>query len=484
MNVRRFHGATAREAMRQVRDELGDEAVILKNRQIDGGVEILAVAAGSIGGDAEPAMPGAAASEDRAGPANDSAARFASDRDRAMSTVLFETYVRERRKRRMEEEVREAGRGRAAEPPRQVAPAVVAAPAPAPVVNPPAQAAPAAVRMPVHAPSWDNTPQPRAESELVRELMNEIRDLRGSLSNQIESIRWFEGVRRNPVQARLLRLLLQSGFSAALSRMMADNLPAHLDDTRAMHWLREVIVRNLRVDEPGQSLFDGGGTFALMGPTGVGKTTTAAKIAAQFALKHGAQSVGLITADVYRIGAQDQLKTFGRMLGVPVHVAHDVSSLAGFLQLFVKRKLVLIDTAGVGQRDERVSELLSSLQGTSVRKVLVLNAAMQTEGIEEVMRSYRASESAGVVLSKVDETVRLGGAVDCMIRHRLRLVGIANGQRVPEDWHRADARTLAERILAEWDPRRTSAFSYEEAELAMLAAQARQGAGAMGARGV
>ncbi|MFO1300922.1 MAG: flagellar biosynthesis protein FlhF, partial [Burkholderiaceae bacterium] len=301
-------------------------------------------------------------------------------------------------------------------------------------------------------------------------LMAEMRAMRGLLSDQIESMNWFEGVRRRPAQARMLRLLLQAGFSASLSRTLVGHLPADFGDAEAQRWLREALRRNLRAAAPERTIFDAGGVFALLGPTGVGKTTTAAKIAAQFALKYGAQSVGLITADVYRIGAQDQLRTFGRLIGVPVHVAHDVAGLADFLQLFMNRKLVLIDTAGVGQRDPRVGELLAALSTTQVRKVLVVNAAMQAEAIDEVASAYQAHQAAGVVLSKVDETVQLGGALDCLIRRRLELQGVANGQRVPEDWHRPDAGALVDRALACAQSAKPTAFSFDEAELAMLMA--------------
>ncbi|MGD9946809.1 MAG: flagellar biosynthesis protein FlhF, partial [Burkholderiaceae bacterium] len=162
---------------------------------------------------------------------------------------------------------------------------------------------------------------------------------------------------------------------------------------------------------------------------------------------------------------------------VPVHVAHDVAALADFLQLFMNKKLVLIDTAGVGQRDERVGELLAALGSTQVRRVVVVNAASQAEAIEEVIETYQARTAAGIVLSKVDETVQLGGALDCLIRHRLSLQGIANGQRVPEDWHRPDAATLVARALAA--PERTSPFSFEESELAMLLTAAGRGTNAM-----
>ncbi|HRO58272.1 MAG TPA: flagellar biosynthesis protein FlhF, partial [Burkholderiaceae bacterium] len=185
--------------------------------------------------------------------------------------------------------------------------------------------------------------------------------------------------------------------------------------------------------------------------------------------------VGLITADVYRIGAQDQLRTFGRLLGVPVHVAHDVSMLADLLQLFRSRKLVLIDTAGVGQRDERVGELLAALSSTHVRKIVVLNAAMQAEAIEEVVDAYQARRSAGVVVSKVDEAVQLGSLLDCLIRHKLPLQGIANGQRVPEDWHRPDAGVLVDLALAAARAARATPFDFDEAELAMLMSTCAQG---------
>lgn len=430
MNVRRFVAPTAREALAQVRAELGADAVVLRNRPAPGGVEILAMPDATGGGEAPPA----AGAEPAAA---------------SMSTVNFEAYVRDRQARRQQ-----------ATPPGVPAHAA-ATPVPAPVPVAAPQDPPVAPR--VTAPS-------AADAADAGALMSELRAMRGFLSEQIESMNWFEDVRRRPAQSRMLRLLLQAGFSASVSRRLIGHLPADFDDAEAQRWLRGELRGSLRAAAPEQSVFDAGGVFALLGPTGVGKTTTAAKIAAQFALKHGAGSVGLITADVYRIGAQDQLRTFGRLLGVPVHVAHDVAGLADFLQLFMNRKLVLIDTAGVGQRDPRVGELLSALSTTEVRKVLVINAAMQAEAIDEVADAYQAQQAAGVVLSKVDETVQLGGALDCLIRRRLELQGVANGQRVPEDWHRPDADALVDRALECARSAQPTPFSFEDAELAMLMA--------------
>jgi flagellar biosynthesis protein FlhF len=450
MNVKRFVAATAREALARVRAELGADAVVLRNRPVPGGVEILAMPDATGADDAgmpfgpQPAVRIAAAeprSDVRAGPAPGGA----QPTETSMSTVNFEAYVRDRQARRQHAAQVEA------------TPRTMTSPLPSAMHGEPLAPAHLAAAI-------------AGEPAGAGALMSELRAMRGLLSDQIESMSWFEGVRRRPAQARMLRQLLQAGFSASLSRTLVGHLPADFGDVEAQRWLREALRRNLRAAAPERTIFDAGGVFALLGPTGVGKTTTAAKIAAQFALKYGAQSVGLITADVYRIGAQDQLRTFGRLIGVPVHVAHDVAGLADFLQLFMNRKLVLIDTAGVGQRDSRVGELLAALSTTQVRKVLVVNAAMQAEAIDEVASAYQAHQAAGVVLSKVDEAVQLGGALDCLIRRRLELQGVANGQRVPEDWHRPDAVALVERALAGAQSAQSSAFSFDEAELAMLMA--------------
>ena len=187
--------------------------------------------------------------------------------------------------------------------------------------------------------------------------------------------------------------------------------------------------------------------FALVGATGVGKTTTTAKIAAAFAARHGAANLGLITLDAYRVGAHEQLRAYGRILGVPVHTAHDRASLEDLLELLAAKKMVLIDTAGMAQRDTRTRELLEMLSHRSIQRLLVVNAASQGETIEDVLIAYRAASCAGVVLSKLDEAVKLGPALDAAIRHKLKIVGVANGQRVPEDWHRLSASALVQRAL-------------------------------------
>ena len=187
--------------------------------------------------------------------------------------------------------------------------------------------------------------------------------------------------------------------------------------------------------------------FALIGATGVGKTTSTAKLAAAFATRHGASNLGLITLDAYRVGAHEQLRTYGRILGVPVHTAHDRDSLEDLLDLLSAKRMVLIDTAGMAQRDTRTRELLEMLSHRSINRLLVINASAQGETIEDQLSAYGAASCRGLILTKLDEAVKLGPALDSMIRHKLKVLAVANGQRVPEDWHRLSAQALVQRAL-------------------------------------
>jgi flagellar biosynthesis protein FlhF len=254
-----------------------------------------------------------------------------------------------------------------------------------------------------------------------------------------------EKLQRRPAEARLAQRLLDCGFSPILVRKMAEGFRADAGDES--EWAAQVLEKNLRTAGADEAIEQRGGVFALIGATGVGKTTTTAKIAAAFAARHGAGQLGLITLDAYRLGAHEQLRGYGRILGVPVHTAHDRASLDDLLELLAGKKMVLIDTAGMAQRDERTRELLEMLSHRSVQRLLVVNAASQGETIDDVLVAYRASTCAGMVLSKIDEAIKLGPALDAAIRHRLTVVGVANGQRVPEDWHRLSANALVQRAL-------------------------------------
>ena len=276
------------------------------------------------------------------------------------------------------------------------------------------------------------------------EMMTELRSMKGLIEERFATLAFMERLQRQPGRAALSQRLLDCGFSPSLVRKLVDKLP---DDVEPTAWASGVLERNLVTGEAGEALEDEGGVFALVGTTGVGKTTSTAKLAAAFATKYGASNLGLITLDAYRVGAHEQLRAYGRILGVPVHIAQDRASLEDLLELLAGKRLVLIDTAGIPQRDARGRELMQMLSHPSIRKLLVLNSAAQGETIEDVVMSYRAAQCHGVVLSKLDEAVKIGPALDAMIRHKLRVLAVGNGQRVPEDWHRLSSATLVQRAL-------------------------------------
>jgi flagellar biosynthesis protein FlhF len=204
----------------------------------------------------------------------------------------------------------------------------------------------------------------------------------------------------------------------------------------------DVLERNLKTDSDGPLLQEEGGVFALIGATGVGKTTTTAKLAGLCARTHGPGSVGLITLDTYRVGAHEQLRAFGKMLGVVAHLAHDRVALQDLLGLLSNKKMVLIDTTGLAPRDPRKRELLELLDLPSVKRLLVLNAGSHGDTLDEAIAAFKSTGIQQTIFSKTDEAVKLGPAIDAAIRNQLLLRGVTNGQRVPEDWEQANAEKL------------------------------------------
>ncbi|MDQ6629983.1 MAG: flagellar biosynthesis protein FlhF, partial [Pseudomonadota bacterium] len=303
------------------------------------------------------------------------------------------------------------------------------------------------------------------------EMMTELRSMKGLIEERFGVLAFMEKLQRRPAEARLSQKLLDCGFSPALIRKIAEGLGSEIADEAA--WAASVLERNLQSQGAADAFEDRGGVYALVGPTGVGKTTTTAKIAAAFAARHGAGNLGLVTLDAYRVGAHEQLRAYGRILGVPVHTAHDRASLDDLLELLGAKKMVLIDTAGMAQRDARTQELLEMLSHPRLQRLLVISAASQGETIEDVVTAYRAASCAGVILSKLDEAVKLGPALDAAIRHKLKVVGVANGQRVPEDWHHLSANALVQRALRSSG---NSAWRFDASEMQLVFAAAQSGA--------
>lgn len=471
MKVKRFTARTSREALALVRHAFGEDAVVMSTRPCEGGVEMIAMPAEGIvhlenmvahQGPSEtvPAVPGklraafpwrrsgSAAKPGAETPVADATVTQAVAQDvatMAMSTLSFQDYVRERMARRRQAQSSEPGvPGPGAVPAAEAAaPASVAR---SPRIDP-------GPGIPVLRDILGDGLRASAAAPLASALstpadhgamLSELRSVRDLIEQRFSALAFIDKLQREPRQAQLAQRLLDGGFSPSLVKRVVASLPSDADPG---DWAAAVFERNLRTCPKEMILEERGGIFALIGATGVGKTTSAAKLAAAFAARHGPAALGLITLDAYRIAAHEQLRQYGRIIGVPVHTAHDRASLEDLLDLLSGKKMILIDTAGTAQRDTRTRELLDLLALPSVQKVLVMNAASQGETFEDVLSGYDASSCVGVVLSKIDEAVKLGPALDALLRHRLTVLGVANGQRVPEDWHQLTARALVQRAL-------------------------------------
>lgn len=381
MKIRKFFAGTCRDALRQIREEIGPDAVVLSNRSVANGVEIVALAEEDLDALAGGDMP--------------------THRPR----------------------------------PR---PAVPTAPV-------------ASVASPAVAAN-----DIAATSAFAQSMMGELQSMRGLLEEQVAGLVWNDKQRRSPAQGEILRTLLAAGFSAQLGRALLEHLPEGSDRENGLDWVKNALKRNLPIMPNEDELMDRGGVYALMGPTGVGKTTTTAKLAARCVMRHGAEKLALLTTDSYRIGGHEQLRIYGKILGVTVHAVKDATDLRLALTELRNKHMVLIDTVGMSQRDRTVPEQVAMLCGaeTPVQRLLLLNATSHGDTLNEVVHAYRSASAegggdlAGCILTKLDETTNLGSVLDTVIRHRLPVHYVSTGQRVPENLHVADRQFLIDTALS------------------------------------
>ncbi|WP_101047133.1 flagellar biosynthesis protein FlhF [Macromonas nakdongensis] len=462
MNAQRFIASNSREAMAQAKAAFGDSAVILSSRSTEQGFEVVATAeehlatltthqpptAPVAGPRAE--RPAGMSLQQRAAqqlPPVSAGSSVAQDTETlAMSTLSFQDYVRERMLRKR----REALQGTEAVACKPAARPVASAAPTRPVASPrnaPAAAPDDAMSLPFGRPTAAPAAS-KAKGAAVPEtpagarLAEQINGLKALMEERFNTLAWLGQAKQDPIQSNLMLKLIRSGYSPTVARAVMERLPEQYGAADAFRWVQEVLARNLKTTRDAGALCDEGGVFALIGSTGVGKTTTAAKLAAQCVKAYGANSVGLITLDTYRVAGYEQLRTYGRMLGVVAHLAHDRAALQDLLELLANKRMVIIDTAGLGQKDPRIQEMMELLASPSIKKLLVLNAGAHGDTLDEVFGAYKDSGLHGVVLSKVDEAAKLGPAVDALIRHQVVLRGLCTGQRVPEDWQRPDAAAL------------------------------------------
>ncbi len=276
--------------------------------------------------------------------------------------------------------------------------------------------------------------------------------------------------------------MLKAGFSLSLARNIAQHVPAKLTEKEATQWLGNVIKNNLASMNNETDLIKEGGIYALIGPTGVGKTTTTAKLAAKFVMQHGAQKLALISTDAYRVGGHEQLRIYGKILGVMVHTVKDEADLKLALSELKHKHTILIDTVGMSQKDQMVSAQIAMLsqQTQMIKKILCLNATSGSEHLSDVVRAYRKQGLAGCIMTKTDEASSLGAVVDVMMQEKLKAFYLTNGQRVPEDIHVLNKEWLVHQLFN--SKHLHNKPSYQDEELSLIATQ--QHAKTNGAKGL
>ncbi len=440
MKIKRFFAPDVRQAMRMVKEELGDDAVILSNKRVNGGVEIISAVdydESFLAEQAETHQPAPVAPQPRSQVESQSyrqpqaqrqqsphtstsqlnmgghydPADFFNDEDDGVTNHISSNA----QPREFQREAR---------------------------VN--------------HAPQIDEAPQPqKAKPQIVWsqeptlvEMRSELQNMRGMLEHQLANMGQKETRMMRPFYYDLSRRLMRLGFSSKLADSILNSVPEEsgLEES----WRRVLAKVAVTIPVTNDDILNHGGVVALVGPTGVGKTTTIAKLAARYALRYGSRSVALVSTDNYRIGAHEQLKAYSRILDIPIRFADSADTLQAALDYFCDKRLVLIDTAGMSQRDLRLGQQFAMFEreGERVKPYLVMSATSRLSGLEEIVRGFGGVKPQGCILTKIDESATLGHALDMAIQHNLPIAYVSDGQRVPEDLQPARAHTLVSRSVA------------------------------------
>ena len=429
MKIKRYFASDIRQAIRRVREEQGPDAVILSNKRVEGGIEIVAAIDYDESMFDESSDQSAKASAPAAAPVqhHDSIdERMTSSPD--VMSINHHAAQHSQHSQKTAERVR-----------------------PQPSVAP--QEIPQRRERSAPHHSEKNTPssvQPQVEwsqDPTLVSMKDELRELRGLVEQQLSGFAWGNMERQHPLHARLMRQLMELGLSAPESKRVAMAVNEKSSYDQAWRLALGILAQSLSITE--DDILSEGGVVALVGPTGVGKTTSIAKLAARYTLRHGAGKVALVTTDNYRIGAQEQLRTFGKILGAPVHVAKNYQELEQTIDELDDFELVLVDTAGMSPQDLRLTEQLGMLR-SSMREVkcyLVLSANSQAAGLEASVKTFQQVGLQGCIISKIDESASLGEVLSVVLRHNLPISYISDGQQVPEDLHPARSQQLVARCV-------------------------------------
>ena len=451
MKIKRFFAADIRQAMRMVKEELGADAVIMSNRSVDGGVEIVA----------------ARDFDEQVIQNNLKQQREEEKATNRLKRLDIPELSGEDKSVHLLSSARKRG-NESENPIRRNLDQYIGYAEKVQLANVNAQKIADKLKV-ADKPAWANTElksrvagQAGAAGEVVKvasanfsdkfmeEMRKEMKDLRSMLDAKLSGITHLPSLDEQPVRRELLERLNECGFSKSLSQKIANRLGSHKQIDTAWAKSQEMLARVVPIAD--DRLLEQGGIAALVGSTGVGKTTTIAKLAAQFILKHGSRQIALITTDNYRIGAHEQINTYGKILDVPVRVASDADELRRHIDSFSDKRLILIDTAGMSQRDMRLAEQLKTLQSDSlpIQSYLVMSATTQHRAALEIMDAFQMIAPQATILTKFDEAVNKATALSALIERRMPLSFVTDGQQVPEDIYQPDAEALIQQC-AHWD---------------------------------
>jgi flagellar biosynthesis protein FlhF len=279
-------------------------------------------------------------------------------------------------------------------------------------------------------------------------IRNELIKLNDLMENQVTSLVWRDLIKRNPVQSKLLSQLMRLDLSPKLCKQLVGEMKASSNVEHA--WRHALANLSNKLLVSGNDILTEGGIVVMHGPTGVGKTTTIAKLAARFAVLNGASQVAVITMDNHRIGAHAQLRTYANILNIPMYIATDRNDLCDKLNSLSGRKLILVDTAGLCQHDQRLIDQIEifSIRSIKHRNYLVLSGTTNEITLEEILEKYTGIDLAGTILTKIDEAGSIGSMLSTLIEHKLSVAYVCDGQRVPEDIFAAHAYQLVTRNVA------------------------------------
>jgi len=401
MTMKKFLAKTTRQALLQVKEELGEDATIISNRSINGWTEILARSESIT-------LPGSKLLDS---PPN--AQQLA---EKALQAKKVQETV-------------DLLNGKSAS--KAIASKTITPEATTPSVE--------------VMKSQEQQPAEIINHPKIQGMLKEMREMRNQFQAQLETLS-NSTLEFSPNKRDLMSQFLSAGFNLDLAKRVISKLPSDFSAKEAKPWAMNLLAKNMQVLENEAEIMNQHGIYALLGPTGVGKTTTIAKIASRFVLKHGNQDIALVTTDTYRIGGHEQLRIYGKILGVEVFAAKDAQELQQTLENLKEKKLILIDMAGLSQKDKMVSNQLDMLCEASrdIKKIICLNASGTLDTLNNVSKTFAGRGLDGCIITKADEAIGLGGVINAVLQNKLKVLYLTNGQRVPEDIALVDKIALIE----------------------------------------